>query len=270
MNPARRDFFPTLAGLTALAAWSPSSSVGADAPRLAPRPDPALFQAGDFVWPKKPGSFVPYNAGSKNSPERDRDNWRQERDTYLGTVGATLTPDAELRQRIQIFRDMDYREFLAVYEGNQEIGVPGAYSGGSVYVGHVGIVDIDGDGIPWVIEALIGKGVVKTRYVDWLTSRSDEVVWLGRVAQLDGSQRKKIADAASKEIDKPYRFWNFDLLDSSGFYCSKLAWYSAFSSLGLALDANPKSNRVLWYSPKQMLYSATIIRLFDPGPYASL
>jgi len=227
-----------------------------------------MFESGDFVWPKKPGAYVPYNSGSKNSPAQDREQWLQERDAYVAKLVTSPLQETLSQQRIAMLRSMDYREFLAIYAGDQRPGVPGAYSGGAVYVGHVGIIEMDSNKTRWVIEAIIGKGVIRTTYADWITERSDQVVWLGRLRQLDAVQRAKIVMEAKRELGKPYDFWNFDLNDDSGFYCSKLAWQSIYRSLGFAVDGNENSKRLLWFSPKQFLYVPTIQRLHAPGPYA--
>jgi hypothetical protein len=239
------------------------------APRELPRPDPAAFQTGDFVWPKKPGAYIPYHSGSSNSVVQDREQWLEERDAYIQRAAAMSQGDPLVQQRIATLRDLEYREFLAVYEGAQQPGVPGAYSGGSVYVGHVGIVEVDRNKTAWIIEALLGKGVVRKTYADWITERSDHVVWLGRLRELDAEQRAKIATEARRYLGRPYDFWNFGLNDDEGFYCSKLVWLSIFRALRFAVDGQPNPNRVFWFSPKQLLYLPTIARIHDPGPYAS-
>jgi hypothetical protein len=239
-------------------------------PRLVPHPDPALFQSGDLIWPKKPGAYVPYNSGTKNTPEVDRSRWRQERDEYIQQASSLPNLDSLTKKRIQLLRDMDYREFIAVYEGAQEPGLPGVYSGGSFYVGHVGILEVDSRQTPWVIEALLDGGVVRSSYAEWIAERRDQVVWLGRLAELDAQLRAKIIPEATREIGKPYNFWNFDLGDDNGFYCSKLVWFSIYRSLGFSVDGKDNPHRLLWLSPKQLLYSPAILRIFDPGPYANL
>ncbi|UVT14648.1 MAG: hypothetical protein H8K04_12405 [Nitrospira sp.] len=233
-----------------------------------PRPNPAIFQSGDFVWPKRPGAYVPYNAGSANSPELDKEQWNKERDIYLQKYQDSPMADKVLRQRLDTLRAMDFREFIATYAGGQEAGVPGVYSGGGLYVGHVGIIEVDSKNVPWVIEALLNQGVVRTRYSDWIKQRSDQVVWLGRIRQLSAEQRSKVAAEAKHYLGRPYDFWNFDLNDDSGFYCSKLAWLSIHRSLGFAIDGKNDPNRFIWFSPKQFLYLPTIERIHDPGPYA--
>ena len=137
--------------------------------------------------------------------------------------------------------------------------VPGLYSsGGGIYVGHVAIVEIDQAGNPWVIEALLDHGVVRTPYAQWLTSRPGEIVWHGRVRDIPADQLAQIAIESKKYIGRPYDFWNFDLDDDKAFYCSKLVWLSISRSLHFPIDGDPNPKRVFWFSPKQLLYAKTI------------
>jgi hypothetical protein len=93
---------------------------------------------------------------------------------------------------IAAIKELNYREFYARYAGDQQPDMPGVYSAGSgIYVGHVGIVDIDGNGQPWVIEALTGDGVVRTPYDKWLLSRPGQIVWQGRIREITKQDRKK-------------------------------------------------------------------------------
>src|SRR6187551_961488 len=105
----------------ALVIWVPSllNADTGDSTDL-PRPNPSLFQSGDFVWPKKPGVYVPYNAGSTNSPDLDRERWNRERDAYLKKNKDSATADKVLQQRLETLRTMDFREFIATYAGGQE------------------------------------------------------------------------------------------------------------------------------------------------------
>lgn len=239
--------------------------------RELPRPDPTLFQSGDLVWPKKPGVYVPYNSGSRNAPSEDRDQWESEKKAYLAKHKTPPQTELLLRRRIATLQNMDFREFLAVYAGGQTPGVPGLYSGGIAYVGHVGIIEVDSDGKSWVIEALLGdiKKVVRQEYTTWINGRSDQVVWLGRLREVPSEARAKVAEEAKRYINKPYDFWNFDLNDDAGFYCSKLVWLSIYRSLKFSVDGDDDTNRLLWFSPKQLMYAPTIELLHDPGPYAT-
>lgn len=234
-----------------------------------PLPDRATFQSGDLLWPKKPGEYVPYHSTQiAAAPPSEEKRWLAERDAAV----------ARLRQDRGYFSDRDiddlrtlsFREFYARYAGDQRPGVPGSYaSGGGVYVGHVGIVEIDDSRRPWVIEAILEPGVVRTPYDDWLKSRPSEIVWHGRVRQLDASKRAAIAAEARKYVGKPYNFWNLNLDDPSGFYCSKLVWLSIWRSLSFPIDGDPAPKRRFWFSPKQLLYLPTVARLHDPGAYAT-
>lgn len=262
--PTRRLFLAALASAT--------SATLLPVPRAAaststPRPDPVRFEAGDLVWPKKPGAYVPYHAGSENSMTQDRAQWLRERDAYLAELNTRQLDDID-RARGQLLQNMEYREFLSIYEGDQKPGVPGEYSGGALYVGHIGIIDRDQDGVPHVVEAVLGKGVIRTTYADWLTARPETLVWHGRINGISAADRAKIVTAAKEQLGKPYRFWNFNLNDAAGFYCSKLVWFSTFRALGIAIDAKTNPRRVLWLSPKQVLYLARVDRLHDPGAYA--
>jgi uncharacterized protein YycO len=125
-------------------------------------------------------------------------------------------------------------------------------------------------GVPWVIEALAESGVVRHKYDDWLRKRPGEIVWHGRVRELSKTARGQIPIESAKYLGRPYDFWNFDLNDDAGFYCSKLVWMSIWRALGFAIDGNSNSRRTFWLSPKQLLYLKTISRLHDPGPYANL
>jgi hypothetical protein len=233
-----------------------------------PLPNPEIFQSGDMVWPKKPGVFVPYKselvAGSVQDEEQ---KWLREKREFIARArqGGTYFSSEQL----DALERMPFREFYARYAGDQRPGIPGAYSSGSgVYVGHVGIILVDSERVSWVIEALLDKGVVKSRYTDWIKSRPGEIVWLGRVRNLDTEQRTLIATESEKYINGPYNFWNFDLDDPSGFYCSKLVWLSIWRRLHFAIDGDSNPKRIFWFSPKQLLYSKAIVRLHDPGPYA--
>lgn len=232
-------------------------------------PNPKLFQSGDFIWPKKPGAFVPYESGSDNTPEEDRVQWTKERDGYIARARTVSAPDREMRQRLRALRAMDYREFHAHYAGDQEPGQPGVYKGGGLYVGHVAIIEID-DGTPWVVEAMKGKGVVRLTYADWLAGRPKEAVWLGRLKGIDAQRRASLVGEALKHVGKPYDFWNFNLDEDSGFYCSKLCWLAIFRALGFAVDGRSNPQRALWFSPKQMLnLRSSIDRLYEPpGGYS--
>jgi len=136
-------------------------------------------------------------------------------------------------------------------------------------VGHVGVIEVDDSNVPWVIEALLATGVVRSRYDQWIAGRPGEIVWHGRIRELPLGDRARIAFEAKRYLSRPYDFWNFDLNDDAGFYCSKLVWLSAWRSLRFPVDGNSEPRRKFWFSPKQLLYARLIIRLHDPGSYAN-
>lgn len=261
--PTRRGF---LGSLVAAAGGTLLSSTEAAEPVVRARPDPAGFESGDLLWPKKPGAFVPYNSGSDNSQEQDRAQWLRERDEYVAQMNKVQLDDVD-RGRVQLLQNMEYREFLSIYEGDQTPGVPGEYSGGALYVGHVGIVERDADGVPHIVEAVLRRGVIRSTYADWLAARPEHLVWHGRINGVTAEQRATIVAEAKRQLGKPYAFWNFNLNDEQGFYCSKLVWFSVFRALRFALDAKPNPRRRLWLSPKQVLYMPRVDRLHDPGAY---
>lgn len=263
----RRRFTLTLASGALCPTLVPAQSEGIAA---LPLPNPQVFQSGDLIWPKKPGAFVPYRSGAPSQLELERTLWQKERQDF---VARELTRPAQIRlsnDQLDTLRTLDFREFHARYAGDQRPGVPGAYStGGGIYVGHVGVLEVDPGGAVWVVEALWGKGVVRTSYEEWIRGRPGEVVWLGRLRDLSPDARAKVAFEARQHVGKRYDFWNFDLLDESGFYCSKLVWLSILKTQGFAVDGNPEPRRGFWFSPKQLMYSKPIARLHDPGPYAN-
>jgi len=231
-------------------------------------PDPKLFQSGDFVWPKKPGVYVPYISGRPADAAADEGSWLSERDRFVADAGRKapyFTPQA-----IDRMRNLSFREFYAEYGGAQKPDTPGVYTrGGGLYVGHVGVIEVDASQTPWVIDAVDGQGVARHTYTDWLAGRPGEMVWLGRVAQHSEAERAKISTKAKTQLGKPYDFWNFDLGDDTAFYCSKLAWWAIFKSLNFAIDGDPNPKRIFWFSPKQLLYEDRVTRLFDPCPYGT-
>jgi hypothetical protein len=231
-------------------------------------PNPADFQAGDFVWPKKPGSFVPYRYESGQAVDEDRERWIREKNEFLQKVRSGEIPEGQ--QIAGEIERLSYNEFRTRYLRGQEPNQITPFSGRAIVaVGHVGIIEIDGENQPWVIEALWQPGVVRQRYSSWINARHGEIVWHGRLKDASWQDRAKIASEAKAHVSKPYDFWNFNLADTSGFYCSKLVWLSVMRALNIAIDGNPNPSRSFWLSPKQVLYSPKVDRLLDPGDYAT-
>lgn len=232
-------------------------------------PDPSTFQAGDLVWPKSPGAYIPYNYDLELSPAKEMRLWEQEKEQFLGQLGGQTDPTAiALRHRLQ---SMTFQEFRDEYLRGVSRGSIVLYETTSIVAtGHVGIIELDEGNAPFVIEAIMSdaKSVVRTPYDSWKRKRRGEIVWHGRLRGFDKSQRASIAKAASAYIGKPYQFFNFDLANEEGFYCSKLVWLSTMKALNTAIDGNTNPKRFIWLSPKQILYSPLVQRLVDPGWYA--
>ena len=266
----RRKFISISAGSCALI--GATGVLSAPNPEFAnPLPNPANFQSGDLLWPKKPGAYVPYKSvkilSNTDSELMYQRQWEAERKNFLSAIPAHSTHLSD--SEIDSLRTLTYREFYSLYAGDREYGgVVQFASISGLYVGHMAILDVDERGTAWVIEALLNQGVVKQKYTEWLNSRPNQIVWHGRLRQVEGSVRLGVADEATRHVGKPYEFWNFDLDNDEGFYCSKLAWLSIWRSCGVAIDDNPNPKRSIWLSPKQFLYLRGVMRLNDPGSYA--
>src|SRR5262249_32920141 len=153
-----------------------AARIGPSAAAEYPLPDPKTFQSGDFVWPKKPHAYIPYNAGTLEDPDADRKRWEVEKEHFLNQ-----NPPGISSTRLSEIRGLSYDEFYGRYAGDQYPNTAGLYgTGGGIYVGHVGIILIDPDGVPSVVEAVVPK-VRIIKYTDWIKARPGEVVWLGHI-----------------------------------------------------------------------------------------
>lgn len=236
-----------------------------DGPR---RPNPNDLESGDMVWPKKPGMFVPYASELGGDPNAEQQRWIQDKAAFVARVrGGEIAGGQPIADDLE---RLTYDEFRARYLRDLDpTRVVPFSSGGLIAVGHVGVIEIDAQGTPWVIEALLEPGVVRQRYSTWIDSRQGEIVWQGRLLDFSKQERATIAAEAKKYVSRPYSFWNFNLADDSGFYCSKLIWLSIMRALNIPVDGITAANRSFWLSPKQVLYSKRITRLVDPGAYAT-
>lgn len=266
MSLNRRNFLQLTPWLfTGGVVWGPSVARSRSAD-TAPLPDPGTFESGDFIWPKKPNVYVPYHAGATALPEQDEAQWEQEKEQFLHALETQSTHLSE--EDVRDLRNLDYRAFYSIYAGDQQPEAFVGYStGGGVYVGHVGILELDDQGTPWVVEALYRRGVIRQPYAKWLEDRPGEIVWHGRLRDLDEKERARIARESKEYLERPYNFWNFDLNDDADFYCSKLVWLSVFRSLGMAVDGNSDPKRKIWFSPKQLLNAESVVRLHNPAEY---
>jgi cell wall-associated NlpC family hydrolase len=239
-------------------------------------PDPKTFQSGDFVWPKRKGAVVPKMEQPVSEEQRA---WEAARARLLQEDPSKSGLSREAGERL---KSMSYGEFETLYfTGMAEPADKGLNIGAqTIYVGHVGIIEIDAKGTPYVIEAVPVPGfkgsVMRTPYADWLKSHSDMQVWHGRVRDLSVGVRKRIVAEAMKQLGKPYEFFNFDLNDDSGFYCSKLAWMSVWRATSrgwrpgpVAVDDDPNPHRPFfgWFSPKELVNAKRVMLLHKPAEY---
>jgi uncharacterized protein YycO len=188
--------------------------------------------------------------------------------------------ETELRERL---RQMSYPEFQALFFQDRESGdlrrqERSLFSAQHLSVGHVGILEIDGEGKIWVIEAVpkgskgysviferISNGVIRTPYDAWAKEHEGYNIWHGRVNTDNGGAR--IAEAAKSFLGHDYWIWSLDFADETAFYCSKLVWVSVNKALGFALDGDNNMARQLWLSPKRLMKLETVSMLFSPAPY---
>jgi cell wall-associated NlpC family hydrolase len=282
-NSGRRQL---IVGAAALCAQSFIGSNVASQPVTGKVPNPKSFRTGDFIWPKKDGQFVPYagtaRAGAAvDEQELNEDQWNQMRIQYIRRARSSSNtgPDADYRRRIaDRLEEMTYSEFFHEYAAGvtpdrfQTYGLSNLF-----YVGHMAILDVDADGAAFVVEAVLGQSlscrscVQRVSYQEWLKARGDIYVWHGRLRNSDATTGAAVAKAALAQAGKPYDFLNWDLLDESGFYCSKLAWYAAYKGAGVALDADTNPKRNIWFSPLQAVRRTKEIELlFNPGNYQNL
>ncbi|MBV8282827.1 MAG: hypothetical protein JO347_12315, partial [Candidatus Eremiobacteraeota bacterium] len=226
------------------------------------------LEAGDLIWPKKPGVIVPYDSRPGQAENSDTARWQKEKEAYLDQLRKKPDPSPEEKERYAALQKMTYEEFTGYYLSDRVPSEPATYGLGNLDVGHVGIIEIR-DGTPFVVEAMIGYGVRQLSYADWLRDRPGELFWVGRLKCVSPEKRAAVAAKAAEQLGKPYDFWDFNLEDVSGFYCSKLAWLSILQGAGFAPDDNKNPHRVLWYSPKQLTKSQHIEWIANPGDYGS-
>ncbi|MFN2442765.1 MAG: YiiX/YebB-like N1pC/P60 family cysteine hydrolase [Thermoanaerobaculia bacterium] len=229
-------------------------------------PDVADLQSGDLLWPKKKGAYIPYRAVAVGKERDERKVWEAERDLYVASLKARPTLSDAERNRIRVIERMSFNAFRGVFADGQQPGKYVPYSAGAG-VGHVAIVRIHDE--VTVVEAMWGIGVREIPYAVWAAERKNHLVWHARLSEPEVERRHRIADEAARHIGAPYHFWNFDLTDDRGFYCSKLAWLATLRATGIALDGNADPDRLLWLSPKQLLKSEHIRVLQSPGDYGT-
>jgi hypothetical protein len=225
-------------------------------------PAATLLEAGDLIWPKRPATIVPYNSRGE-ADTSDALRWRKEKEAYLDQLRRNPNPSPQERERYVALQNMTYEEFAGYYLGDYITGQPAAYGLVGTEVSHVGIIEIT-NGRPFVVEAMLGPGVQRLSYADWLQKHPGELFWVGRLKEVSPEKRATVAKKAAEQIGKPYNFWDFDLEDANGFYCSKLAWLSVLQGAGFPPDDDVNPNRLLWYSPKQLMKSKHIELIANP------
>jgi cell wall-associated NlpC family hydrolase len=280
MSSDRRRFLIGL-GATPLALGAGVSAASAQTPEKKSVPDfpnAATFRSGDLVWPKKKGSLVPRTRSLQAAPVQERREWEAARQQMLADPAAAgLSP--EVAERL---KTMSYEEFERIYCSAQGPPPQGASRsagavGRTISVGHVGLIEMAAQGIPYVVEATPKRadgttaGVIRVRYTDWLKSYTNIQVWHGRFSTLDAAACRRVLNVARSQLGKPYDFFNFDLNDDRSFYCSKLVWMSVWRAVKIAADDNPDPQRGKnfppWFSPKALLSAKRMTMLHSPGEY---
>lgn len=276
----RRD---VLKGLSA-ASFAALGTRLAHAVSVSPHPDPAAFQSGDFLWPAKPGDFIPRYSVRGIAPNKEAEAWDEERRKFIKDARASGNAD-QLAAAEQL-EQLTYDEFQARYFNDGDSGVrernlkTRGIGIAIPQVGHVALIEVDASGAAWVIEAMpkaqyryeslysrFKNGVIRTAYSDWIEQHKSYNVWQGRLKNIDQAQRARIVDAAKPHLGKDYWFWSFNLNDESAFYCSKLVWVSVWKAINLALDGDQSFARRFWVTPKQLVYATSIELLHNPGSY---
>jgi cell wall-associated NlpC family hydrolase len=278
----RRHFLVAL-GAAPLALCAGLRSVWAQTPEkntVADFPNAATFRSGDLIWPKRKGALVPKTRSlSAVAPTQEQREWEVARQQMLANPAAAgLSPDVAER-----LKGMSYEEFERVYFAAQPQRPPNAPAtrgfgaAHAISVGHVGMNEVDAAGIPHVIEATPKRpdgsrgGVIRLRYTEWLRSYTNIQVWHGRFRDLNAPAIQRVVGVARSQLGKPYDFFNFDLNDDRGFYCSKLVWMSVWRAAHIAADDNPDPHRgnrfPPWFSPKALISASRIAMLHNPGNY---
>jgi hypothetical protein len=232
MDTSRRLFLIYAARLAA-AAVLPGCAIRTSPPTVSGPPDPATFEPGDFLWPKPPGTIIPYESRPENITD-ERAVWESEKRRFIESVRANPAASLEDRQVAADLEGITFATFKRRYllDAAPDTVDPFGSLVALLPVAHVGIVFFPQTGDPWIAEATPPSVQVRS-YPQWLADRPGEVVWHGRLSGVPREKRALIAAEAIKYKGRPYHFFNFDLTDITGFYCSKLAWLSTYRALGL-------------------------------------
>jgi hypothetical protein len=279
----RRDFLSSL-GAASLAAAIGVRTAAAQQPNAQSVPDfPDMrnFRTGDLLWPKRKRTIsLPQARSAEPKQDDDRPGWEAAREQLLANPQAAgLSPEVAERLRTMSYAEFEREYFSLSARDLPPSAAPAARGAlpGPISVGHVGMIQVESNGGAFLIEAIPSwrgsphKGVVRLPYAEWLGGYTNIQVWHGRLRGFDAEAGRRLIDIASRQIGKPYDFFNFNLNDDSGFYCSKLIWMCAWRGLQLAIDDDPNPNRGTrfppWFSPKALIGVRHIEILHSPGDY---
>lgn len=109
--------------------------------------------------------------------------------------------------------------------------------------------------------------MVKISYREFLDRHPEDGIWHGRLKDYTKEDRARVGAYAEiyARDNKPYQFFNLNLADESGFYCSKLPWLCVYKVLNISLDDKSTDGfRLFWFTPKMMLASKAITVLEPP------
>src|SRR5262249_52927988 len=112
-----------------------------------------ILQAGDLIWPRPPNAVVPYRVAHNVGSTGDREQWEKEKEQYLATLGTKSNLSPIERERYNALHRMSYSDFVKAYFAPLPAAPFNQRGFPSVYVGHVGIIQID-KGQPVIIEAM--------------------------------------------------------------------------------------------------------------------
>jgi hypothetical protein len=221
-----------------------------------PPPETSL-KTGDLLFPRPKDGVVVYLSGAA----KHASDYSEEEREWLNIRKRIANGEGEIPQTARDeIASMSYNEFRVRYGGE---GGPGLF-GIQFYTGHVAIFDAGN-----VIEALWGgcDRVIERPYAVWADKHADHLVWQSRFADRSDAELCAFCEVARQQVNVPYNFFNFDLSDNSGFYCSKLVWYAVWKAMKFEPDNDPVTLRLFWYSPKQLLHSQHLAAIQAPANY---
>lgn len=268
---SRRDAVRTMIGSSLYFSLG-NTPAFSESPR---HPDWSTLESGDLLWPAKPDDRILFSQGEN---ARQQQEWRVNRDKLVTELRATGTPEILIIAEQLI--DLSFEDFQTQYfEGSRSSDIRPFSAGGALRVGHVVIVYIDEQKKRWIIEATpnlqrqyeamytrFSPGVFRNPFEEWEKAHSSYHIWHGRIDR-PIEERAKIAARSLQFVGRDYWLWNLNLADHRSFYCSKPVWLSTWNALAWALDGDANPQRRFWLTPKQLLLSPTIRKLYSPAPY---